>query len=316
MIGNVVEGMTNNNTSSTKTNTNVVLYGPDGGTATIISDKNTVSVTTMSGSTTSYSYKSTTSTSTFSTKTYEDSTGNKAVVVSNASGPVVAQISTGTNTNPVMYYPNDEHSGGSDTKSTVAQNTEFNVFYAKNGNIARLISGDNTDLLVITQKSSGDVELFHMNPGSGPNKQFFGPNGQVALYSTVDGKQQIELTNANQTSYVFSLSTTESSNSSSITKSSNTTTSQPEPMTTSSSLNNSSIQQSVYPTNQDDLYILKSSVVPPVCPKCPQPIIQCGDSSNDSKHKHDSKHKKNDSEHKGCKSKPYSYSTNYSGAGM
>lgn len=34
------------------------------------------------------------------------------------------------------------------------------------------------------------------------------------------------------------------------------------------------------PPGQEDLYILKSQVVPPVCPKCPDPIIQSNDSTD------------------------------------
>jgi hypothetical protein len=35
------------------------------------------------------------------------------------------------------------------------------------------------------------------------------------------------------------------------------------------------IPASQIPTGQEDLYILKSQVVPPVCPACPEPIVQC-----------------------------------------
>ena len=35
------------------------------------------------------------------------------------------------------------------------------------------------------------------------------------------------------------------------------------------------ISRSQIPSGQEDLYILKSQVVPPVCPKCPNPIVKC-----------------------------------------
>jgi len=35
------------------------------------------------------------------------------------------------------------------------------------------------------------------------------------------------------------------------------------------------IPSSQIPSGQEDLYILKSQVVPPVCPVCPEPIVQC-----------------------------------------
>ena len=37
------------------------------------------------------------------------------------------------------------------------------------------------------------------------------------------------------------------------------------------------------PSGQEDLYILKSQVVPPVCPKCPDPIVRSSDDSDTSK---------------------------------
>lgn len=37
------------------------------------------------------------------------------------------------------------------------------------------------------------------------------------------------------------------------------------------------IPRSQIPPGEEDLYILKSQVVPPVCPKCPDPIVQCPD---------------------------------------
>ena len=37
------------------------------------------------------------------------------------------------------------------------------------------------------------------------------------------------------------------------------------------------IPKNMIPAGNEDLYILKSEVVPPVCPACPQPILKCGD---------------------------------------
>jgi len=40
------------------------------------------------------------------------------------------------------------------------------------------------------------------------------------------------------------------------------------------------IPKSMIPSGQEDLYILKSQVVPPVCPACPEPIVQCPDNND------------------------------------
>ena len=34
------------------------------------------------------------------------------------------------------------------------------------------------------------------------------------------------------------------------------------------------------PPGQEDLYILKSEVVPPVCPACPEPLLKCSDTDS------------------------------------
>jgi hypothetical protein len=43
------------------------------------------------------------------------------------------------------------------------------------------------------------------------------------------------------------------------------------------------IPRSQIPPGQEDLYILKSEVVPPVCPKCPDPILKCDNENDNSK---------------------------------
>ena len=42
------------------------------------------------------------------------------------------------------------------------------------------------------------------------------------------------------------------------------------------------IPKSAIPYGKEDLYILKSEVVPPICPVCPPPVVIVGDGSNSS----------------------------------
>lgn len=44
--------------------------------------------------------------------------------------------------------------------------------------------------------------------------------------------------------------------------------------------NTKGIRKSEIPDGDEDLYILKSKIVPPVCPKCPDVINTCKDSSD------------------------------------
>ena len=43
------------------------------------------------------------------------------------------------------------------------------------------------------------------------------------------------------------------------------------------------VSRSQIPAGQEDLYILKSQVVPPVCPRCPDPIVQSSDTTDTTK---------------------------------
>ena len=40
------------------------------------------------------------------------------------------------------------------------------------------------------------------------------------------------------------------------------------------------VSRSQIPAGEEDLYILKSQVIPPVCPACPNPIVQSSDSTD------------------------------------
>jgi hypothetical protein len=317
------EGLTNNTTGSTSTKP-TVYYGPNNETA-VVTSQNTLIITNLSGTQSVYAYKSTSTTSSVTTNTYSDSDKHNAVVISTPQGVVAIQVSSGSSTTPSMYYPtnNDTTDSTSTTGTTTesmtnatvvtsptkaspsSSNTEFNTFYASNGDVARLIGGQNTEVLVLTIKSSGDVIVFNIDASGNTAtvKKFVGPNSQNAVYSkdSSTGAFQVTLTSGSTTTVFVATKPMGSSTQpqshmhtptapSSETVPSATASSSSIPATgisQSSTSSTSSTQppQTVYPTNQDNLYILKSSIVPPVCPTCPQPIVQCG---GDSK-KHGSK---------------------------
>ena len=127
--------------------------------------------------------------------------------------------------------------------------------------------------------------------------KYYGPNGAVALMYTdsngntnlklVDGTgKEIAYSSANMQSYNPSMDnpnvqqTMGSPNSpNKMNVSSNYKEAYSQSLTGpdySSSLPKG-IPKNMIPPGNEDLYILKSEVVPPVCPACPQPILKCGD---------------------------------------
>jgi len=129
------------------------------------------------------------------------------------------------------------------------------------------------------------------------NKTFNGPNGGSArLFTGKDGQYAIEETQSNGNTIIYTASNTytytynqptssssAASPSSSSTTSSSSSSSSASPFSdyfsntsdanNSNSQYNSSLPQGIpgrmIPPGQEDLYILKSEVVPPVCPACP-----------------------------------------------
>jgi len=127
--------------------------------------------------------------------------------------------------------------------------------------------------------------------------KYYGPNGSVALMYTdsngnsnlklIDGTgREIAYSSANMQSYNPSVDnpnvpqTMGSPNSpNKMNVSSNYKEAYTQSLTSadySSSLPKG-IPRNMIPPGNEDLYILKSEVVPPVCPACPPPILKCGD---------------------------------------
>lgn len=311
------EGLTNNTSSSTSPPKPIVYYGPNNETA-VVTAQNTLLITNLSGTQSVYAYKSTSTTNSVIANTYSDSDKNNAVVISTPQGVVAIQVSSGSSTTPSMYYPQNadtNSSTGTTTESMTnatevtsptktsssSSNTEFNTFYASNGDIARLIGGENTEILVLTLKSSGDVIVFNIDASGNTAtvKKFTGPNSQTATYSKGGTGTLVTLTSGSTQTVFFptkpmgsstqpqtQMHTPTAPSSEKVPSATASSSSIPATGISASSTSSTQPPQTVYPTNQDNLYILKSSIVPPVCPTCPQPIVQCGDS----KSKHGSKH--------------------------
>lgn len=194
------------------------------------------------------------------------------------------------------------------------------IYYGPNGGTARVIQTPNNNTIVITNKN-GTTEIYYIDKNAtDPNvSTYYGPNGGSAkMITDSNGKQAVEITTPNGSKIVYTGDNAYTYNSQDGTinqydADNNTTGSDyntayssstyygpyggqattytgPAGNTyatyDSSAYYNSlpqGIPRSQIPPGDEDLYILKSQVVPPVCPKCPDPIVQCPDNFDTTK---------------------------------
>ena len=171
------------------------------------------------------------------------------------------------------------------------------IFYGPNGGTAKVIKTLNNNTIVITNKN-GTTEIYHIDSNSN-DSNYYGPNGGSAKLINNNGKQLVEITGPNGSKIVYSSNNnndydnhqynqyhlSDNNNSSNYNQPDNANSSNYNQFDNN---NNNQYDSSLYynslpkgisrsqiPSGQEDLYILKSQVVPPVCPKCPNPIVKC-----------------------------------------
>lgn len=315
-----VEGMENNSSSQVYYGPNgasaQVQTDTTGQNSLVItnSDGTTSTYTTTDSSGTTYS-----GSNGGSAKVLTGMNGSKSLIVINPDGSVhTYKISdsadTTTSTPPSTTsslstnYDNYDHYNGT---------SQPTIFYGPNGGTARVIQTPNNNTIVITNKN-GTTEIYYIDKNAtDPNlSTYYGPNGGSAkMITDNNGKKAVEITGPNGSKLVYTGDNTYTYNSQDGTinqydADNNTTGSdyntayssstyygpQGGQATTvsgpagntyatydSSAYYNSlpqGIPRSQIPSGQEDLYILKTQVVPPVCPKCPDPIVQNCDSDN------------------------------------
>jgi putative hemolysin len=157
--------------------------------------------------------------------------------------------------------------------STDPNQTAINTFYGPNGAVATVVTNDDGKQAISITYSDGSTVVYTEDNTYVYNSQdqtisdtgaynvntYYGPNGGQA--ATVTGPQgnTAGVAQGPGGAVYTGYNTTDGS-------------------TTSTEYYNSlppGIPASQIPAGQEDLYILKSQVVPPVCPVCPEPIVQC-----------------------------------------
>ena len=274
---------TSDGTSTTYLNTNSDMYtGPNGATATVKQGTNGTAVQV------------------------KDSSGNIVLTLTNNSnnGNSTATTQNGTSANTsttTTNYDNYNHYNGSSYPTT---------FYGPDGGTARVIKTDNNNTIVITNKN-GTTDIYYID-SNGSTSTYTGKNGGSAkMITDSNGNQAVEITGPNGSKLVYTGDNAYTYNSQDDTinqyDSNNNTTGTDVNETTyygpnggqattvtgpggntyasydSSAYYNSlpqGVSRSQIPSGQEDLYILKSQVIIPVCPVCPNPIVKCPDSTD------------------------------------
>jgi hypothetical protein len=261
-------GSTNTTTTPPKI-TEKIFYGPNGGTARIfmssdgdyvieITDANGVKTAYSSNMNTVYTNSSSTTTNTTNntiTQTiYYGPNGGSARIISNGSnGQYVIEISD-ANGRKVVYSSrtNTAYTNGS------GQSITDTIYYGPNGGSARVVSNGSTGQYVIEVTNANGERVvynsstntaytnasttsitepyyyngynynYYSNPNTGGSAgSVTGPNGNTAAYATGPNGNTV------------------------------------------AGVETQGIPASAIPYGDEDLYILKSQVVPPVCPACP-----------------------------------------------
>ena len=281
-----------------------LLSGPNGGSAVLTANgdgSGILTVTSPNGTQTSYAKKTNSTDS-----KYYSSDGGTAVVSKDLLGTTTVAVSSKDGTIKTYTF-NDKTQGNADT-TTITHSSSSSVsgsgydnynhydkssyptvFYGPDGGTARVIQTQNDNTIVVTNKN-GSTDIYYVENNKSTDK-YYGPNGGSAkMITDSNGKKAVEITGPNGSKVVYTgdniytyngydnTINQYSSDTNTTGSDYNTayTTSATTPNVTSAYMSGG-IPRSMIPAGQEDLYILKSEVVPPVCPKCPDPIVKSSD---------------------------------------
>ena len=286
---------TNGNVITLTENTYSQTYtGPNGTTATFDSSGN-LTITDNQGNTVITTNPSTTNPSTTNSSTTNSSTTSSTASSSNYDN---YNHYNGSSYPTIYYGPNGS------TARVINVDGQGKIVITNANGTTSIYYINNTGSSSSSSSSSSSTNVYN------------GPNGGTAIITTdSSGNQNVQITMPNGSQVIYTPTNTYVSNSIDPTVNQTTTTgsnggqvttvSGPSGNTayaatgpngastvgTSNTYDSSAyynslptgIPASQIPSGQEDLYILKSQVVPPVCPKCPDPILGSSSSFDSSK---------------------------------
>lgn len=299
-------------------NSNITYYGPDGQYATVATDSSeniTLTIVDSNGNKNVYT-KSTSSENQYvgpdggTAKILTDNDGKKYLVVTHSDGTKVVYYNENVNNS---YSNNNSNNNSNDYDNYNHYSGEFEnvTFNGPEGGTAQVVKTPDENTIVITYKN-GITEIYYIDTDDNGNVETYtGPNGNTAKITTDNnGKKLVEITMSSGSKiyyYSGNVSTYNNDNrninqydayepyngvsaTSYTGPRGNTATSYTGPRENTATTIQSDqyynslpegINRSQIPSGEEDKYILKSQVVPPVCPKCPD--MQCSSSFDESK---------------------------------
>lgn len=288
-------------------NSHATYYGPDGGHATISTDSSgnvTIIIVDSSGNRTVYTRGSSDTIYVGQNGGSAEILNNGTIVVTYPDGRTVVYNNNNTNGNSI----NHDNTNNYDNYNHYSGEFENVTFYGPDGGTAQVVRTPDENTVVITYKN-GVTEIYYIDGNNSSSETYTGPNGNTAKVTTDgSGKRALEITLTDGTKiYYYSGNRYENPNNinnydryepyggASATQytgpAGNTATQYTGPAgNTATTIDQDnpyydSLPEGIYgwqiPKGEEDKYILKSQVVPPVCPKCPD--VQCNTSFDDSK---------------------------------
>ena len=185
---------------------------------------------------------------------YYGQNGGLAKIITNADGTQSLQVTLSSDSSPVLFNTQATTSSTPTTSISSLLSPFFNknTFYGPNGNTATIMNTQQGQTIQVNT-SNGTMTFTQTMPSTNPSNitstQYYGSTGTPIDTSsyTMGYNQQQSNTNYNAGARG---NTVDNSN----------------PYSTSLP---AGIPRSQIPAGEEDLYILKSQVVPPVCPACP-----------------------------------------------
>jgi len=269
---------TDGNTATIKKDSNnnilIVVKNKKTGTTTIYKNTSSTSSTssisntnTNSTNTNDTSNSNNTTNSTITSKIFYGPNNSQATIITDDNNHIDSITITNPNTGSIVYIPlniqktNDKTMNISDGTNTYTFTST--TYQASNGNTATIKKDSNNNILISVKNKT---------------------DGSITIFTNISKNNQYSNNTYNNNNYEdYSSSSSSSSSNSTPYPPLNNTLSYSRPIVTnydSTSYYNSKqgfnggIPASQIPSGSEDLYILKSQIVPPVCPVCPPPIIK------------------------------------------
>lgn len=239
-----------------------IFYGPNGGTARVIQTGNDITIVTTNINGETQTFYISNDPNNTNTDTFYGPNGTTATIITTDNGQQALSIVYPDGTKVLYTVDNPVNTTSQDTTITDPNSSyEINKYYGANGGQAGTISGPQGNTAGYIKGPQGNIYTgSNINNPYYDTNSYYGPNGAQA--GTVTGP------NGNTAGYIKgpqgNIYTGSNINNDSNYDSSDYYNSLPN-----------GIPSSQIPPGQEDLYILKSQVVPPVCPACPEPIVQC-----------------------------------------